>query len=127
VATLTAALLGLRRNSVPHTLIWLAGGAMMVWEACLLIIWRITADASGLRIHRLGSRTRHLRWEDVTRAEYTREGHLVLRARKGVEGIRLDSVGVPGAERLLRLRNPAARAASEITAMVREPGLRPPG
>jgi hypothetical protein len=90
-----------------------------------LITWRITADATGLHI-RLW-RTRRIPWADVTRARYTHEGKLIVRCRARVDDVEIGSVGFPWLERRLGRPGRAERAADEITAMVREPRLRPAG
>jgi len=124
VAVLTGLFLDIRQVGTGHLLMALCGCVVLALQAAFAILWRITADASGLRIRRL-TRTWHLPWADVRHAAYTRDGRLVVRARKGVDDIDLHEVGLPRAERAFRRPGRAARAAVEINAMVRDPGLRP--
>ena len=123
-----ALLAGLLYDNDHQGLLEWAGGLFAVYwfattcAACL--VWRITADASGLRIRRVG-RSRYLPWEDIERVVYGDGGYLTVRTCKGSADVKLGSVGFPQAERAFGVRNRAARAAAEINAMVRDPGLRP--
>jgi hypothetical protein len=120
----TGLLLDADRNDISHWLGALFGGSMAAVTALPPLTWRITADAAGLRIRRYG-RSRQLPWADVTRAVYADGGHLIVRTRSGLDDINLGSVGFPPAERAFGVPARAACAATEITAMVRDPGLRP--
>lgn len=113
-------------TDITHWLGALCGGSMAAVTGVPPLIWRITADAAGLRIRRFG-RSRQLPWADITRAVYTDGGHLIVRTRSGLDDINLGSVGFPQAERAFGVPARAARAATEITAMVRDPALRPSG
>lgn len=104
--------------------IWSVGGVYWVSGCLRMMTWRITADSAGLHVRGLG-RTRHLPWADVTHAVYTPGSELVVRCRTGVDDTRVGIVGFPPLERLLRRPGRAEHAAAEITAMVREPILRP--
>ncbi|MFI6493422.1 hypothetical protein [Streptomyces sp. NPDC050564] len=104
--------------------IWSLGGLYWVSVCLRMMIWRITADSNGLHVRGLW-RTAHLPWTDVIRAVYTPEGELIVRCRTDVDDAPVGSVGFPPLERRLRRPGRAERAAAEITAMVREPGLRP--
>jgi hypothetical protein len=103
------------------------GVAACFWSgsAWRLSSWQILADADGLRI---GSRrsARRIPWESVTGARYDRRGVLTVTCGQGARGdIRVGTLGWPYGERLRGRPGRAARAAAEITAMAREPGLRP--
>jgi hypothetical protein len=111
-------------NSISDWAFTLGAGSMAAVTGVPPLTWRITADAAGLRIRRYG-RSRQVPWEDVTRAVYADGGHLIVRTRSGLNDINLGSVGFPQAERAFGVPARAARAAAEITAMVRDPGLRP--
>ncbi|MEN1887933.1 hypothetical protein [Streptomyces mirabilis] len=103
---------------------WSVGGLYWASVCLRMMIWRITADSKGLHVRGLW-RTAHLPWADVIGAVYTPEGELIVRCRTNVDDTPVGSVGFPPLERRLRRPGRAERAAAEITAMVREPGLRP--
>ncbi|MFD3453786.1 PH domain-containing protein [Streptomyces sp. NPDC058691] len=107
-----------------HWTLWLAGCWMFGADAVGLIMWRITADADGLRLRR-HLRTRHVPWAEVTRVVTTPSGDMAFRRANGLDDIRWDGVTIPSWERALRRPSPATRAAAELTAMIRDPGLRP--
>jgi hypothetical protein len=102
--------------------------AVWTWfvvETCIrMTSWRITADAAGLHARGL-LRTHDLPWADVSTARYTVSGELIIRCLPGVEDLRVGGVGMPLLEAWWGRPGRAAYAAAEITAMVREPGLRP--
>ncbi|MDX2707408.1 hypothetical protein PV350_31850 [Streptomyces sp. PA03-6a] len=100
------------------------GGLWLVDKALSMITWRITADATGLRVRR-HLRTRLVPWAEVTRVVRTSDGELIVRRVAGLDDLRLGAVAVPGWERVRRRPSAATRAAAELTAMVRDPGLRP--
>ncbi|WUD74545.1 PH domain-containing protein [Streptomyces sp. NBC_00510] len=100
------------------------GGLWLVDKALSMITWRITADATGLRVRR-HLRTRHVPWAEVTRVVRTSDGELIVRRVAGLDDLRLGAVAVPGWERVRRRPSGATRAAAELTAMVRDPALRP--
>ncbi|SEG89200.1 PH domain-containing protein [Actinacidiphila yanglinensis] len=111
--------------------VWLAG-------PLATLTWRIDADPAGLRVRRYLSR-RHVPWERIAGAEYAggcltlrlrpsekplREGQLVDDRESGSD-LTLDRIGAAWLARRLG-RGPAGeRVAAEITAMVRDPLLRP--
>lgn len=103
---------------------WSLGGLYWASVSLRMMIWRITADSNGLHV-RAPWRTAHIPWADVIGAVYTPEGELIIRCRTDIDDAPVGSVGFPPLERRLRRPGRAERAAAEITAMVREPGLRP--
>jgi hypothetical protein len=123
-AVLFAGLVFDESHGISHWVLTLGGGSMAAVTALPPLTWRITADAAGLRVRRYG-RSRQLPWAAVTRAVYTDGGYLIVRTRSGLDDINLGSVGFPQAERAFGVPARGARAATEITAMVRDPGLRP--
>ncbi|WP_329186983.1 hypothetical protein [Actinacidiphila glaucinigra] len=100
------------------------GSLWLVEKAASMITWRITAGPDGLAVRRY-LRTRYVPWADVTRVVRTPDGRLVVRRVRGLEDLSLGAVGFPWWERRRRRQSPATRAAAELTAMVRDPGLRP--
>ncbi|MEU1620857.1 hypothetical protein ABZ479_26595 [Streptomyces sp. NPDC005722] len=100
------------------------GSLWLTEKALSMTMWRITADAAGLRVRR-HLRTRHVPWAEVTRVVRTADGELIVRRVAGVEDLRVGAVAFPGWERTRRRPSAATRAAAELTAMVRDPGLRP--
>jgi hypothetical protein len=109
---------------------WLYRAALFLacWyllDACRRLgIWRLTADAEGLRIRSLWW-ARQVRWDDVTGVDYTLAGELVLSRGPGVAEIRIGGLGVPRLERHLRRPSHPALAAAQATVMLRTPARRP--
>jgi len=91
----------------------------------LLATWGITADAKGLHIRCLWSRPESVPWNVVGAARYTSAGELSIRRNDVPKEVRIGVVGWPFMERRLHRPGRAAEAAAEITAMVRDPRLRP--
>jgi hypothetical protein len=86
--------------------------------------WRITADRSGLWL--TGPwKVRHVPWDELRAAVYTRNGGVVELHRTAGETWALPSLGWPWMERMLRIRPSYVRAVEEITAMQAHPELRP--
>ncbi|WP_431949563.1 PH domain-containing protein [Actinacidiphila sp. bgisy167] len=100
------------------------GAAALASELLSVVLWRVTADATGLRVRR-HARTRHVPWETVTRVVLTREGVLFVRRTTGADDVRLGAVSFPASGRFRGRPTRPARAAAELTAMVRDPALRP--
>ncbi|WP_328914514.1 MULTISPECIES: hypothetical protein [unclassified Streptomyces] len=86
--------------------------------------WRIVAAPDGLYVRTLW-RTHHRPWDDATAVVYNARGELGLACREGVDDIRIGMVGSPRLERWSGRPSCASRAAAEVTALIREPGLRP--
>ncbi|MFJ5213399.1 hypothetical protein ACIP98_01645 [Streptomyces sp. NPDC088354] len=107
-----------------HWILCVVGTVTIGSDAVGLIRWRVTADADGLWVRR-SWRTRHVPWSEVTRVDRTSGGDLVVRRTNGLDDLRLGSVGDPRWERLRGRPSPATRAAAELTAMIRDPELRP--
>ncbi|MFF3562076.1 hypothetical protein ACFYXS_18735 [Streptomyces sp. NPDC002574] len=117
-------------------LAWPLDGAWWHWPLCVLgglgmaegpvslITWRITADAGGLRVRRY-LRTRHVPWADAARVVRTRDGELIVRRARGLKDLSLGHLTSPRWERLRSRPSRATRAAAELTAMIRDPELRP--
>lgn len=135
LARLMAALLALAGLAVFAVLLggagpWLYRAALFLacWyllDACRRLgVWRLTADAEGLRIHSLWW-ARQVRWDDVTGVDYTLAGELVISRGPGVPEIRIGGVGVPRLERHLRRPSRPALAAAQATVMLRTPARRP--
>ncbi|MBY8876164.1 hypothetical protein [Actinacidiphila acidipaludis] len=87
--------------------------------------WEITADAEGLRLGVLWSSKELVPWNLVGTARYSAFGELIIERGDMATEIRLGVVGSPSMERRLRRPGRAAQAAAEITAMIRDPRLRP--
>ncbi|MEU4090817.1 PH domain-containing protein [Streptomyces sp. NPDC026673] len=103
---------------------WVLGAWWFASVVLSPVTWRITADATGLRV-RGCLRTRHVPWADVTRVVRTLHGELIVRRVAGQEDLSLGVVVLPWWERKLRRPSAATRAAAELTAMARDPGMRP--
>lgn len=101
-----------------------AVGLMWLDLARRIATWKITADADGLHVRILWP-TRSIPWQSITGARYTRQGELSIRRGNGLDDLRVGSIGSPSTERLLRRPGRSTKAAAQITAMAREPGLRP--
>lgn len=101
-------------------------GALILNRLVRMATWRVTADPAGLRV-RGQLRTRFVRWADATAADYTPEAELVITCRKPAREVDLGRLGFPRLERALHLTPQARTAAAEITAMIRNPTLRPTG
>jgi hypothetical protein len=114
------------RPTVWWQLVFIWGGVLIGLDLVRsLTTWRITADAGGLRVRSLWS-DRHLPWESATGAHYDRQGLLFIsHGPDGTGSVRVGVLGWPLAERFLGIPSRAATAATEITAMIREPELRP--
>ncbi|MFD9506625.1 hypothetical protein [Streptomyces mirabilis] len=101
----------------------LLGLLMLISPAAVFLNWRVTADSTGLWLTDAW-RTRHLPWEQLRAAVYTRDGSVEIRLSGG--GIwQLSGLGWPWAERLLGLRPSYARMVEEVTALHAHPELRP--
>lgn len=103
---------------------WVVGGWWFASVVLSPVTWRITADVTGLWV-RGHLRTRHVPWADVTRVVRTPHGELIVRRVAGLDDLSLGVVVLPWWERRLRRPFAATRAAAELTAMVRNPELRP--
>lgn len=90
------------------------------------LLWRVTADRAGLWFNGLRG-TRHLAWADIRAVEC--EGvRLRIRGRQAsFEEWRVASPRWRGLERGLGVLHPYERTAAEITAMWRDPEVRPVG
>lgn len=86
--------------------------------------WRIVAAPEGLYVRSLW-RTHHRSWDDARAVVYNARGELGLACREGVDDVRVGAVGSPRLERWSRCPGRAAQAAAEVTALIREPALRP--
>lgn len=108
-----------------HVVVAMGFGAA-VWLVYLtsLMFWRITADMDGLRIGTLG-RGRTVPWALVSGAHRTRRGELIVTRAGGLPPLSLGTVGSPTLERRFRRPGRATIAAAQITAMARDPRLRP--
>ncbi|MET8097608.1 hypothetical protein ABZV29_14190 [Streptomyces sp. NPDC005236] len=96
-----------------------------VWggTAAELLNWRVTADSSGLWLAG-GWRVRHLPWDRLRSARYTRDGSVEIGMPDG-GAWRLPGLGMPKLERRLG-RNPSyVRMTEEVTALRDHPELRP--
>ena len=108
---------------------YVLGGAIGVFGVLVLpqmLAWRVTADRSGLWLSGW-SRTRHIEWDHLMTV---RCAGTVLTVDSSQESFTAWSVRAErwrGLERKLRLVHPYERTAAEITAMWREPALRPEG
>jgi len=91
--------------------------------AAELLNWRVTADSSGLWLSGRW-KVRHLPWDDLRSARYTREGSVVMRTADG-DDWRLSGLGMPKLERRFGLDPSYVRMAEEVTALRDHPELRP--
>lgn len=107
-----------------QTVIATVWGWFVVESSGRMMTWRITADATGLHARGL-LQTNHLPWADVSAVVYTQQGELIIRCLPGVDDIRVGGLGFPVLEGRLGRPGRAAYAAAELTAMVRDPALRP--
>ncbi|WP_192582438.1 hypothetical protein [Streptomyces triticiradicis] len=98
---------------------------MLTWLgiAAELLNWRVTADRSGLWLSGRW-KVRHLPWDDLRSARYTRHGSVEMRVPDG-DHWRLSGVGMPKLERRLGLNPSYVRMAEEVTALRDHPELRP--
>ncbi|MER6154906.1 hypothetical protein ABT147_05090 [Streptomyces sp. NPDC001868] len=107
----------------------IVGGLLGVFAVLTLpkvLAWRITADRSGLWLNDW-RRTRHIEWDDLLTV---RCAGSVLTVDSRLESFEVWTVRAERwrwLERKLRLVHPYERTAAEITAMWREPALRPEG
>ena len=113
-----------------HDSLWrwasrLFGGFWMAANAWSMVGWRITADSTGPRVRRR-RRSQEVPWEAIRTVVYAGDGLMAVRTHAGIPDAVVGTVGRPWAERQLGLRNRAGRAAAELSAMVRDPALRPP-
>jgi len=69
-------------------------------------------------------KVRHLPWDDLRSARYTREGSVVMRTADG-DDWRLSGLGMPKLERRFGLDPSYVRMAEEVTALRDHPELRP--
>lgn len=108
---------------------YVLGGVIGLFGVLVLpqmLAWRITADRSGLWLSGW-SRSRHIEWDHLMTV---RCAGAVLTVDSSQESFTPWSVRAErwrGLERKLRLVHPYERTAAEITAMWREPALRPEG
>ncbi|MFE7392680.1 hypothetical protein [Streptomyces sp. NPDC057582] len=99
------------------------GPFMLLNLAATLLNWRVTADSAGLWL--TGAwKVRHVPWERLRGAAYTREGTVQIRVRDQ-DTWELPGIGWPWAERRLGLRPPYNRMTDEINALHTRPELRP--
>ncbi|MEV6019484.1 hypothetical protein [Streptomyces sp. NPDC051997] len=91
--------------------------------AAQLLNWRVTADSSGLWLSG-GWKLRHLPWEHLRSARYTRDGGVEIGMPYG-DDWRLPGLGMPMLERRFG-RNPSyVRMTEEVAALRDHPELRP--
>ncbi|MFM9589067.1 hypothetical protein ACKI1J_06590 [Streptomyces scabiei] len=91
-----------------------------------LLVWRITADRTGLWLSGW-RRTRHLAWDDVAAVRCAGAVLTVDSHEESFTSWSVRSERWRRLERALRVVHPYERTAAEITAMWQEPALRPDG
>ncbi|MFE7842159.1 hypothetical protein ACFU53_40710 [Streptomyces sp. NPDC057474] len=91
-----------------------------------LLLWRITADRSGLWLSGW-RRTRHIEWDHLMAVRCSGSVLTVDSRRASFPTWTVRAERWRWLERKLRLVHPYERTAAEITAMWREPALRPEG
>ncbi|GAA3619495.1 PH domain-containing protein [Streptomyces chitinivorans] len=94
------------------------------WLCCRMALWRITADADGVRMRRW-LRPRRLPWDRIHTVEHRRDGALEFVAADGERAI-AGAFAPPALLRPLRLSATRRRAADRLALMARHPELRPP-
>ncbi|MDT0573887.1 hypothetical protein RM704_41680 [Streptomyces sp. DSM 3412] len=120
------AAVGLYPNGLKQYVLGAVVGVFGVLTLPQMLTWRITADRSGLWLSGWG-RPRHVEWDDLTTV---RCAGAVLTVDSRRASFPLWSVRAERwrwLERKLRLVHPYERTAAEITAMWRDPSLRPVG
>ncbi|WP_392964832.1 hypothetical protein [Streptomyces sp. LN245] len=98
---------------------------LLTWlgNAAELLNWRVTADSSGLWLAG-GWKVRHVPWNRLRSARYTKDGTARIRMPDG-DDWRLPGLGVPKLERRLGLEPSCVRMTREVTALRDHPELRP--
>ncbi|MER5471776.1 hypothetical protein [Streptomyces sp. NPDC002685] len=91
--------------------------------AAELLNWRVTADSSGLWLSGWW-KVRHLPWDRLRSARYTREGSVKIRMPDGGDW-RLPGLGMPKLERRFGLNPSYVSMTEEVTALRDHPELRP--
>lgn len=107
----------------------IVGGLLGVFAVLTLpkvLAWRITADRSGLWLNDW-RRTRHIEWDDLVTVRCAGSVLTVDSRLESFEAWTVRAERWRWLERKLRLVHPYERTAAEITAMWREPALRPDG
>ncbi|MFE1286423.1 hypothetical protein [Streptomyces sp. NPDC058751] len=92
-------------------------------SAAELLDWRVTADGSGLWLSGWW-KVRHVPWDHVRSARYTKEGWVEIRLLDG-PGWQLPGLGMPRLERRFGLDPSHVRMTREVTALRDHPELRP--
>ncbi|MDX3644262.1 hypothetical protein [Streptomyces sp. MB09-02B] len=108
---------------------YVLGGVLGVFGVLTLpqmLTWRITADRSGLWLSGWG-RHRHIEWDDLATVRCAGSVLTVDSRRESFQVWSVRAERWRWLERKLRLVHPYERTAAEITAMWRDPALRPEG
>ncbi|KND30667.1 hypothetical protein [Streptomyces stelliscabiei] len=117
---------GLYPEGLPRYVVGALVGLVGVLTLPRLLAWRITADRTGLWLSDW-RRTRHIEWDDLTTVRCAGPVLTVDSRQESFTPWSVRSERWRWLERRLRLVHPYERTAAEITAMWREPALRPAG
>ncbi|MEH0530660.1 hypothetical protein QBA75_27695 [Streptomyces stelliscabiei] len=117
---------GLYPEGLPRYVVGALVGLVGVLTLPRLLAWRITADRTGLWLSDW-RRTRHIEWDDLTTVRCAGPVLTVDSRQESFTPWSVRSERWRWLERRLRLVHPYERIAAEITAMWREPALRPAG
>ncbi|WP_327728052.1 hypothetical protein OG250_15275 [Streptomyces sp. NBC_00487] len=126
VMIVAIAAIGLYPNGLKQ---YVLGGLVGVFGVLVLpqmLAWRITADRSGLWLNGW-RRTRHIEWDHLLTVQCSGPVLVVDSRRESFPTWTVRAERWRWLERKLRLVHPYERTAAEITAMWREPALRPEG
>ncbi|SFN23042.1 hypothetical protein SAMN04487980_101458 [Streptomyces sp. cf124] len=124
--TVAMAAVGLYPDGLKQYVIGGVIGLLGILTLPQMLTWRITADRSGLWLSGWGG-PRHVEWDDLATVRCAGAVLTVDSRRASFPAWSVRAERWRWLERKLRLVHPYERTAAEITAMWREPALRPEG
>ncbi|WP_086785656.1 hypothetical protein [Streptomyces caniscabiei] len=124
--TVAMAAVGLYPDGLKQYVLGGVVGLLGILTLPQMLTWRITADRSGLWLSGWG-RPRHVEWDDLATVRCAGAVLTVDSRRASFPAWSVRAERWRWLERKLRLVHPYERTAAEITAMWREPALRPEG
>ncbi|MBD9701918.1 hypothetical protein IHE56_07400 [Streptomyces sp. ID01-12c] len=124
--TVAMAAVGLYPDGLKQYVLGGVVGLLGILTLPQMLTWRITADRSGLWLSGWG-RARHVEWDDLATVRCAGAVLTVDSRRASFSAWSVRAERWRWLERKLRLVHPYERTAAEITAMWREPALRPEG
>ncbi|WP_086800815.1 hypothetical protein [Streptomyces caniscabiei] len=124
--TVAMAAVGLYPDGLKQYVLGGVVGLLGILTLPQMLTWRITADRSGLWLSGWG-RARHVEWDDLATVRCVGAVLTVDSRRASFSPWSVRAERWRWLERKLRLVHPYERTAAEITAMWREPALRPEG